>query len=175
MKQLSLFSPINDCLEKNEAGKKTSTHRWRLFVDGASRNNPGPSGAGIVLYKDDVLFYKHGFYLGVKTNNQAEYLAVILGLFILQENMENQDTVTVVSDSQLLVRQLQGVYRVKNLYLQPLYMCAKNIISQHRTLLMHVLREDNILADQMANEGVDFKNNVPKKYMDLLANNNIHI
>lgn len=58
---------------------------WKLFIDGASRNNPGPSGIGIFLLKNDQPFVSEGFFIGVKTNNQAEYLALVVGLFFVQK------------------------------------------------------------------------------------------
>src|SRR5437868_5008693 len=109
MKQLDVF-------ESNPSTKNV----WTLFVDGASRNNPGPSGAGIYIVKNNILVIKRGYYLGIKTNNQAEYLALLLGLFILMEHREAEDQVRIISDSQLLVRQLVGMYKVRHPHLQPL-------------------------------------------------------
>src|SRR5579872_1960103 len=93
---------------------------WTLFVDGASRNNPGPSGAGMYIEKDGVLVIKDGYFLGIKTNNQAEYLALLLGLFMVAEHMHGKDQLRIISDSQLLVRQLMGVYKVRQPHLQRL-------------------------------------------------------
>src|SRR5436190_19558893 len=102
---------------------------WSLFIDGAARNNPGPAAAGIYLLKNDILFLKDGYYLGIKTNNQAEYLALVFGLLIVEEHRQVDDQLRIVSDSQLLVRQLMGVYRVKHPHLQPLYaLCKKRMV-----------------------------------------------
>src|SRR5689334_14417576 len=65
----------NSCMHEN------MQESWQLFVDGASRNNPGDSGAGVVLAKNNKVVFHDGFFLGKKTNNQAEYLACIIGLF----------------------------------------------------------------------------------------------
>ena len=166
-KQLELF---NDSHTKSKT-KKSST--WKLFVDGASRNNPGPSGAGIYIEKDNIVEIKEGYYLGIKTNNQAEYLALILGLFILQEHVHNGDTVRIVSDSQLLVRQLTGVYKVRHSHLQPLHALCKEIMHKLGATIDHVLRDENSEADAMANHGVDCKKNPPKHYIALLKRHDI--
>lgn len=144
------------------------TVEWTLFVDGASRKNPGPSGAGIYIEKNGVLHLKDGYFLGIKTNNQAEYLALLLGLFMLQEHLESGDTVRIVSDSQLLVRQLQGMYKVKELHLQSLHAICKKMINEWRATIIHVLRDHNTQADAMANHGVDSKKFPPKHYSALL-------
>jgi ribonuclease HI len=147
--------------------------QWKLFVDGASRNNPGPSGAGIYIEKDGILFFKDGYYLGKKTNNQAEYLALLLGLFVLEEHVQKGELVHIISDSQLLVRQLNGIYKVKEPSLQRLHMFCKTRMLQFDATIGHVLRDQNIQADAMANHGVDSKNFPPKHYMALLKNYDI--
>ena len=148
---------------------------WKLFVDGASRNNPGPSGAGIYIEKDGILEIKEGYYLGIKTNNQAEYLALLFGLFMLEEQVDSEDEVHVISDSQLLVRQLNGIYKVKQPHLQPLHLLCKKYIHKVRATVTHVLREENAQADAMANYGVDCKNIPPKKYIALLETHEINL
>lgn len=146
---------------------------WKLFVDGASRNNPGPSGAGIYIEKDGILEIKEGYYLGVKTNNQAEYLALLFGLFTLKDHVHHDDMVQIISDSQLLVRQLAGVYKVKQPHLQPLHILCKKYIQQLGATVAHVLRDENTQADAMANYGIDCKNIPPKKYIALLKQHDI--
>lgn len=146
---------------------------WTLFVDGASRNNPGPSGAGIYIEKDNILEIKEGYYLGIKTNNQAEYLALILGLFILEEHVHQDDTVRIISDSQLLVRQLMGIYKVKQPHLQPLHALCKTLVQKLGATIAHVLRDENTQADAMANHGVDCKKVPPKHYSALLKQHDI--
>jgi len=146
---------------------------WTLFVDGASRNNPGPSGAGIYLEKDGVLVIKEGYYLGIKTNNQAEYLALLLGLLIVTEQMQSGDELTIISDSQLLVRQLTGFYKVKQPHLQVLYTLCREKIQKLSAVIKHVLRDENSKADAMANHGVDCKLFPPKHYIALLKEHGI--
>ena len=167
MKQLDIFNNF----QPDQKIKKSS--QWSLFVDGASRNNPGPSGAGIYIEKDGILEIKEGYYLGTKTNNQAEYLAAILGLFILEEHVQKGDAVRVVSDSQLLVRQLMGVYKVKQPHLQPLHALCKSTMQKLGATITHVLRAENAEADAMANHGVDCKIFPPKHYSALLKQHDI--
>jgi ribonuclease HI len=138
---------------------------WTLFVDGASRNNPGPSGAGIYIEKNDILFIKCGYYLGKKTNNQAEYLALLLGLLIISEHKGADDQLRIISDSQLLVRQLLGMYKVRNPQLQTLYAVCKAKMHAMNATISHVLRDENSQADAMANQGVDNKLLPPKHYL----------
>lgn len=141
---------------------------WTLCVDGASRNNPGPSGAGIYLEKNGTLFIKDGYYVGIKTNNQAEYLALIFGLFILAEYSKKGDAIEIISDSQLLVRQLLGVYKVRDLKLQGLHALCKERMQGLDITIKHVLRAYNTEADAMANQGVEDKKYPPKQYSALL-------
>jgi ribonuclease HI len=146
-----------------------SIHHFTLFIDGASRNNPGPSGAGVYLLRDSEVIYKEGFYLGTKTNNQAEYLAFLLGLFFVADYYQPGDTVRVVSDSQLLVRQLRGEYKIKDTVLKTLYTIAHAMTRIYNARVEHVLRADNSNADAMANYGLDNKIAVPQAFIDLLA------
>ena len=156
--------------------KKHHTHTvWRMYVDGASRNNPGPSGAGIVLKKDGKVFEKHGFYLGKKTNNEAEYLALLLGIFVLKSRMHSGDTVTIVSDSQLLIRQFKGEYRIKKAELAQLYALAMKLLHQIKYECYHVMREENEAADEMANIGLDKKIAVPAEFLTLAREHGISI
>ncbi len=149
--------------------------KWRLYIDGASKNNPGPSGAGIVIIKDDKIIFQDGFFLGSKTNNQAEYLALLVGLFELGKKRKDGDDVTIISDSQLLVRQILGQYKVKKSHLQPLHRFAKHIINAWGALVMHVMRSDNEQADRMANVGVESKKGLPSDFVALLNEHEIQI
>jgi ribonuclease HI len=146
---------------------------WKLAIDGASRNNPGPSGAGIYLEKNGVLFIKEGYYLGIKTNNQAEYLALYLGLLMLSSYAQQGQAIHIISDSQLLVRQLNGIYKVKEPHLQILHRLCKEKITSLDATIDHVLRAYNDQADEMANHGVDTKQFPPQHYCALLKNHGI--
>lgn len=169
-KQLNMFGETSSSPKKQQERVE-----WTLFVDGASRNNPGPSGAGIYIEKDGVLFIKDGYYLGKKTNNQAEYLALLLGFFVLAERVKKGEAVHIISDSQLLVRQLRGIYKVKEPSLQKLHAICKEKMHAIGATIAHVLRDENTQADEMANHGVDSKNFPPKHYMALLEDHGIRL
>jgi len=127
----------------------------RLHVDGASRGNPGESGFGIHVTTPDGREVAALFgYLGKATNNVAEYQALLHGLrFALTRGAS---TVEVFSDSELLVRQLEGRYRVKNAGLQPLHREAQSLLARFaKAKLAHVPRERNHEADALANRAVD--------------------
>lgn len=168
MKQLSLFDPPQNNVKKQK-------NMIRLFVDGASRNNPGPSGAGLYIIKNNEVVDKRGYYLGKKTNNQAEYLALLLGLSLVRNYCQPDDQLEIVSDSQLLVRQLQGAYKVRNQELIPLYGAAKKILSAYDHVASHVMRNDNTHADALANKGIDEKILIPAEHLSFLAYYGIHL
>ena len=129
----------------------------RLHVDGASRGNPGEAGFGIhVTDPEGGLVASLFGYLGQATNNVAEYQALLHGLrFALASGAT---AVEVFSDSELLVRQLEGRYRVKNSGLQPLFREAQSLLARFsRARVSHVPRERNREADALANRAVDEK------------------
>jgi len=148
---------------------------WRLFVDGASRNNPGLSGVGVYLLKNDVPIIRSGFFVGIKTNNQAEYLALLLGLFYLQQHVHTSDLIQINSDSQLLIRQLEGAYKVKNNQLIPLYHCARKLMESLNVSLFHRFREDNVQADFLANKGINDMRPLPDDFCKFLGEHKITI
>ena len=128
---------------------------FSLFTDGACRGNPGYGGAGAVLMAEDgqvVATAKR--FLGHCTNNIAEYRALILGL---EEAIKIGCTsLSIFMDSELLVRQLQGVYRVKNPALVPLMGDVRVLLARFDSWKVgHVPRSENALADRMANEAID--------------------
>lgn len=150
-------------------------HTWQLFVDGASRNNPGPAGAGIYVRKENKPVLQAGFYLGTKTNNQAEYLALLLGLLSLRDLLAHsehpgQARLEIISDSLLLIKQLQGEFRVKHPGIIPLHACAQALLRQGPVYTaIHTLRHNNTHADALANAGIDKKIMPPTHFMDSLA------
>ncbi len=127
----------------------------RLFTDGGARGNPGPAAYGYVLEAEDgTLLAAHGEAIGIATNNVAEYSALIAGL---EKAVELQlPEVEVVSDSELMVKQMRGEYRIKNQALQEL---SRRAAALARTLgsvtYTAVRREDNELADRLVNEALD--------------------
>lgn len=125
-----------------------------LRTDGGSRGNPGPSGIGFVIEQDGEAVCKGGRFLGSQTNNVAEYEALIWGL----ENVEalGFSAVTVYADSELLVKQVNGEYRVKSDGLKPLFARARKLLAQFGSFkVIHVRREHNAEADEMANQAMD--------------------
>lgn len=144
-------------------------YTWKLCIDGASRNNPGLSGAGVYLTKNGIPVLKKGFFLGIKTNNEAEYLALLLGLYFARQYMKPGETLLVVSDSQLLIRQLEGHYKITKPHLRALYECAQRIIHTRHYAVSHVLREENSIADQLANEGIDSRVPVPEDFLNICS------
>jgi ribonuclease HI len=126
-----------------------------LYTDGASRGNPGDGGAGAVLYdaQGEVLASEKK-YLGHCTNNVAEYQALILGLNLALEN--ECRSISVFLDSELLVKQIKGIYRVKNAALQTLMKKVTELLARmdHYTV-EHVARSRNAYADRLANEAID--------------------
>ncbi len=127
----------------------------RLYTDGASRGNPGKGGAGAVLYDEQgktVSGVKD--FLGVCTNNTAEYKALILGL---EEALRNGcSKLRIFMDSELLVRQINGSYRVKNENLKILMKEVRKLLSLFDEYAVeHVERNKNKVADQLANEAID--------------------
>jgi ribonuclease HI len=99
---------------------KTEVNKERIsiFTDGASRHNPGPAAAAFVILQDDRILYEESYYLGVQTNNQAEYQAIIKGLEKAGEY--SSDNVIVHSDSELVIKQLNGDYKVNKTHLKSL-------------------------------------------------------
>lgn len=146
-----LFQEVADYYHHLEQGV------WKLYCDGASRGNPGPAGAGVVLLDpDDEIRLRYGEYLGRTTNNVAEYRALILGLKMAANLGVNN--IQVYADSELLVRQLNGSYRVKAPHLLPLWQQARNELQRFATyVIAHIPRELNGLADRLANQAIDQK------------------
>ena len=124
-------------------------------VDGASRGNPGPSGAGAVVeFGDGRVPTELCSYLGETTNNVAEYSALLLALEEVARHAVS--SLTVHSDSELLVRQLKGEYRVKAEHLRPLHAEAcRRLRVFPMVRILHVPREENRRADSLANLAID--------------------
>ena len=126
-----------------------------LYADGASRGNPGPAGAGVVLCDEAGDVVGEAFeHLGECTNNVAEYRALILGLETALERGARR--VLFHCDSELLARQLQGRYKVRSENLKGLYAKARRLIGGLESFRAeHVYRESNALADALANQAID--------------------
>ena len=128
--------------------------RLTLSIDGAARGNPGPAGAGVVVWRGEKVFEEFCKYLGRATNNQAEYQALILAL---EQALElGAREVMVRSDSELLVKQVLGQYRIKNPELRSLFQQAAALMRRfQRFQIQHVPRAQNAEADRMANRAID--------------------
>ena len=127
----------------------------QLFSDGASRGNPGEAGAGITILDDQGNeLAGTGQYLGQCTNNEAEYRALLLGLAKCAEFGSGR--LRVHLDSELIVKQVRGEYRVKHPNLKPLFEQAMQKLSGFASFsITHVRREKNKRADELANEAID--------------------
>lgn len=128
--------------------------KLRGWIDGGARGNPGPAGWGVRLVREDGEEIHLRGFLGSATNNVAEYSALIEVLEAAVD--EGATELTVFSDSQLLVRQMSGEYRVKHPNLIPLFLKARKIAAGIPKLrIEHVRREQNKEADRLANEAMD--------------------
>lgn len=127
----------------------------KIYTDGGSRGNPGQSAGAFVICKmDDTVVEKTGFYLGVLTNNQAEYRALIRGLEKLSQIGVRR--INVFMDSEFIVRQLNGLYKVKNAGIKPLFSEVQAQLQNFDSVVFsHVPRAKNSLADKEVNRILD--------------------
>lgn len=126
-----------------------------VYIDGASRGNPGPAGVGVVLVEaGQTPVRRFSQYVGEATNNVAEYLALLYGL---QEALHRGwTTLTVKTDSELLARQMNGEYKVRDGQLRLLHDLARHLSRGfRRCVIEHVPREQNTLADRLAGQAVE--------------------
>jgi len=129
--------------------------RLILYADGAARGNPGPAGIGAVIEDERGRVLKEvSQFIGRKTNNQAEYMALIQGLEAAAEFQA--DAILVRLDSELLVHQLKGEYKVKSPLLKPLRNQAQALLARYKVVgIEHVERQYNRAADRLANRAID--------------------
>jgi ribonuclease HI len=136
--------------------------QFTLYADGGARGNPGPAGAGAVVFDHlGKRVVEVSDYLGVATNNIAEYEAVLRGLKklseeYLPEHLKEMDLI-IRMDSKLVIEQLKGNYKVKHPNLVPRYMEVKNLLTRSfgKVSFEHVYREKNTDADELANRAMD--------------------
>jgi len=126
-----------------------------ILVDGASRGNPGEAGCGAVLFNPEGESVRElSRYLGKATNNVAEYAGLLMGLEEALKLLVKR--LRVESDSELLVRQLNGIYKVKEPRLIELNQKARELLRRFESYrIIHVRREQNRIADKLANQGID--------------------
>ncbi|MFC1722242.1 ribonuclease HI family protein [Patescibacteria group bacterium] len=128
---------------------------YKLYTDGGSRGNPGPGAIGIVLINGaGEVIYEMAKYIGECTNNEAEYLGILFGLKAAQErDVSNLD---VFMDSELVIKQLKGDYKVKNARLIKICNEVKSISANFNKIsFTHVKRVNNKMADSLVNEALD--------------------
>jgi ribonuclease HI len=137
-----------------------SIEKVTIHTDGASRGNPGPAAVAFVVSVDDVVIAECSATIGSATNNVAEYTALIRGLEFAHGL--GARAVQVLSDSELMVRQMRGEYRVKHPDLVPLFETAKEWAAKFASVQIdHVRREDNAEADRLCNEALDGRAKTP--------------
>ncbi len=157
-------SPAESAAHSNSDG---ATHSIMIYVDGAARGNPGPAGLGVVIYDQQGQVIRQLYkYIGETTNNVAEYLALV---YALQEALilRAQD-VTVCTDSELLSKQLDGTYKVRDEQLRFWYDQIVHLRSGFRSLTVQAVgRERNTAADRLANHAVDQRFDTAVKYHSL--------
>lgn len=137
------------------SNEKPQIDEVKVFTDGGSRGNPGPSASGfVVMDMEDTVLIDKGVYLGITTNNQAEYTALKLAL---EECLSlDAKTVHVYMDSLLVVNQMKGIYKVKNRELWPIHDAIKQLADKFdKVSYNHVPREFNKLADAAVNRALD--------------------
>lgn len=124
-----------------------------VHIDGASKGNPGPSGIGVVVYQDGQIIKNLSYYIGNATNNVAEYTALI---YALQQGLIlNAEYIKINTDSQLLCRQLNKVYKIKSPQILGLYNQVLHLMSGFKKVLVgHISRKDNCIADKLANQAI---------------------
>ncbi len=129
--------------------------RVKVFVDGGARGNPGPAGIGVVVTDEKGKALRNfNKYIGIATNNIAEYNAVIYGL--QEALMEKAEEVVLNLDSELVAQQLAGEYRVKNESLKPLFEQALHLIKGFKKVeIKHIGREKNKEADKLVNKAIN--------------------
>lgn len=131
--------------------------KLKVFTDGGARGNPGIAGYGFYIEDENKkMVFEEGKFLGIKTNNEAEYMGLIGALNWIDENA-NEAEVEINSDSQLLVRQMKGIYKVKAQHLKKLWELAKNLCEGKKIVFNEIRREYNSKADALANLAMDRK------------------
>lgn len=130
----------------------------KIFCDGGSRGNPGKSASAFVVEDDNKLVYSESKYLGIATNNFAEYNAVLSALHWIEENKKILGKeIIFILDSELVVKQINGEYRTKNKKLREIYLEIKNILNSlsQKIIFKSVDRERNKMADFLVNQKLD--------------------
>ncbi|MBD3280409.1 reverse transcriptase-like protein [Candidatus Dojkabacteria bacterium] len=138
-----------------------SNPTYNLFTDGGARGNPGPAGIGAILFdENDKLVWFDSEYIGESTNNEAEYKAILEGLTYFKKFFGSKKiTLKCYLDSELIVKQLNGEYKVKNENLKMSYNEIQSLINDLDLTFEHVYREKNKFADKLVNISLDAHGN----------------
>lgn len=128
-----------------------------IYTDGASRGNPGHASYGFTVSDENgKLLYEEGRYIGIATNNVAEYTAVFEALKAVSEKFPGPCEVEVFADSKLVAEQLSGTYKIKSPHLKPIIEKIKILAMELGSVFfIHVPREKNTEADRLANQALD--------------------
>src|ERR671930_1148276 len=136
-----------------------------IHIDGASRGNPVLSGMGMLIMKGNLKIYEHKEFIGQKTNNQTEYIALKKALQLACSIVHDCAEITILSDSELVVNQRNKRYRVRNKQLKIILREITNLEKKFRNVIYtHIPRENNILADLLANQAIDENVKYQKSY-----------
>ena len=141
--------------------------KLKVHIDGGARGNPGPAAAGVVIHdaQTDQLVHEAAYYLGPMTNNSAEYQGLLHAL--KQCRVLNATDIQIFSDSQLMVKQITGEYRVKSADLKPLYQEARTLLSHFdQWQINHVYREQNKRSDELVNQALDTQSDITPTHFD---------
>lgn len=154
-KDKAFAAEVDELFTVEERPKPTTLKKVKMFADGGSRGNPGPSASGFVLLDEhDNVVVEQGVYLGITTNNQAEYQAVKFGLEMAKKM--NIQEVDVYLDSLLVVNQMNGIFKIRNRDLWPIHQAIKELVQGFKHVkFTHVPREYNKLADAEVNKVLD--------------------
>jgi len=149
-----LLRYLGDVLSSDEHDDNITT--ITIYSDGGSRGNPGPSASGYVIYRGKQQLESGGRYIGITTNNQAEYTAVSLALEAAKKHADRNTAINFYMDSMLVVNQMNGVYKIKNRDLWPIHQEIRELMKEFKAVrFSHVYRENNSEADAKVNEILD--------------------
>jgi ribonuclease HI len=136
-------------------------NKIKIYSDGGARGNPGPAGIGFIVFKNDQEIFSHSAFLGNSTNNIAEHKAIMLALKYLLESKIQADQIECFLDSELVVKQLRGEYKIKNnnllIIAQKTFLILDKLSQSGcgQVIFTHIPREKNSQADALANQAMD--------------------